>query len=59
MDEIRRIRQNTEHRGLPDRSSFTFILNGKEISGAVLQDVIYGYNRAVRTNNLPALPSSG
>lgn len=58
MDELRRIRQNTEHRGLPDKTSFTFLLNGKEISGAVLQDVIYGYNRAVRTNNLPALPPS-
>lgn len=59
MAELTRIRQNTERRNEPLPSSFTFILNGKEISGAILQDVIYGYGRAARTNNLPALPPSG
>lgn len=56
MAELTRIRENTTKRGEPGRQSFTFILNGKEISGAILQDVIYGYGRAARTNNLPVLP---
>jgi hypothetical protein len=58
MAELTRIRENTEKRGDPSHISVTFMVNGKEISGAIMQDIIYGYGRAVREGYIPALPPS-
>jgi hypothetical protein len=56
MAEFTRIRQNTDKRGQPDHISVTVLVNGKEVSGAILQDVMYGIRRAERTNAVPVLP---
>lgn len=56
MNALTRIVQNTDRRGMPDRTSVTILVNGKEISGAILDDVIYGIRRAERTNAVPVLP---
>ncbi len=58
MAELTRIRQNTEKRDQPGRTSLTVLINGKEVSGAILDDVIYGIRRAERTNAIPVLPPS-
>lgn len=59
MAELTRIRQNTDKRGQPDHINVTVLVNGKEVTGAILQDVIYGIRRAERTNAVPVLPPSG
>lgn len=56
MAELTRIRQNTDKRGQPDHISVTVLVNGKEVTGAILQDVMYGIRRAERTNAVPVLP---
>lgn len=58
LEELHRIRENTEHRGLPDHMSVTLLVNGKEISGAIIQDIAYGLQRMARTNGAPILPPS-
>lgn len=58
LDELKRIRENTERRGQPGRVSVTILLNGREVSGAILEDVLYGIRRAERTNAVPILPPS-
>jgi hypothetical protein len=58
MEELRRIRQNTEHRGEPNHISVTVLLNGKEVSASILGDVLYGIRRLERTNGEPILPPS-
>jgi hypothetical protein len=58
LEELTRIRQNTDKRGQPQRTSVTILVNGKEISGAILDDVIYGIRRAERRNAVPVLPPS-
>lgn len=59
LAELTRIRQNTDKRGQPDHISVTVLVNGKEVTGAILQDVMYGIRRAERTNAVPVLPPSG
>lgn len=59
MAELTRIRQNTDKRGQPDHISVTVLVNGKEVTGAILQEVMYGIRRAERTNAVPVLPPSG
>lgn len=56
MDETRRIRQNTEERGRPQNVSTHFYLNGRELSGAIIDDVIYESGRAARRHGQPVLP---
>ena len=56
MEELRRIRENTDRRDQPDKTSVTILLNGKEVTGAILDDVIYGIRRAERRNAVPVLP---
>lgn len=56
VDELRAIRQNTERRGLPDRTSFTLLLNGREISAALVEDVLYLIRREERRDATPRLP---
>jgi len=58
MAELTRIRENTTKRGQPDHISVTVLVNGKEVSGAILQDIMYGIRRAERTNAVPVLPPS-
>lgn len=58
MDELRRIRENTDKRGQPDHINVQVFVNGKEVSGAILQDVMYGIRRAERRNAVPVLPPS-
>jgi hypothetical protein len=38
--------------------SVTIMLNGKEVSGALVDDVIYQINRMSRRDATPRLPSS-
>lgn len=59
MAELTRIRQNTDKRGQPDHINVTVLVNGKEVTGAILQDVMYGIRRAERTNAVAVLPPSG
>jgi hypothetical protein len=58
MDKLTRIIQNTDKRGQPDHTSVTIMLNGKEVSGALVDDVIYQINRMSRRDATPRLPSS-
>jgi hypothetical protein len=57
MEETRRIRENTEKRGQPDHISVTVSLNGKELSGALVEDVLYLTRRLERRDATPRLPS--
>lgn len=56
MEETRRIRQNTEARGEPRNISLTLLLNGKEVSAAVVEDLIYEVGRMERRDATPRLP---
>ena len=58
MEELRRIRENTTKRDQPDHVSLTLLVNGKEITGAILGDIAYGLQRMRDTNGLPVLPPS-
>lgn len=57
MEELRRIRENTEKRAQPDHVSVTVSLNGKELSGALVEDVLYAARRLERRDATPRLPS--
>lgn len=56
MEETRRIRQNTEARGEPRNISLTLLLNGREVSAAVVEDLIYEVGRMERRDATPRLP---
>lgn len=57
MEKLTRLIQNTDKRGQPDHTSITIMLNGKEVSGALVDDVIYQINRMSRRDATPRLPS--
>ncbi len=59
MAVLTRIRENTDKRGEPGHIAVTVLVNGKEVSAEILQDVMYGIRRAERTNAVPILPPSG
>jgi hypothetical protein len=56
MEELRRIRENTDRRGRPDLTSVSIFLNGREISGALAEDVLYQIRRLERRDAVPRLP---
>jgi hypothetical protein len=56
MDKLTRIVENTDKRGQPDKTSVTILLNGREVSGAIVDDVLYAIRRQERLDAVPRLP---
>lgn len=59
MDELKRIRENTDKRGELGQVNVTVLLNGRDVTAELLPQVMYGIRRAERTNAVPVLPPSG